>query len=71
MVPIAAIQANSELQTTRIDIVSFFIVVLPFSFEKRLLRKVEMTATRPVAIKRIEPFTPFGLNPHKLDVESP
>ena len=25
-----------------------------------------MTATRPVAIKRIEPFTPFGLNPHKM-----
>jgi hypothetical protein len=28
-----------------------------------LLRKVEMTATRPIAIAGIEPLTPFGLNP--------
>jgi hypothetical protein len=63
MVPLAAIKSNSELQITRIDIGSFFIGITSSFLEKYLLKKVETTATRPVAIKRIEPFTPFGLNP--------
>ena len=63
MVPIAEIVSNTELQTTRIDIAFFFIGVSPSSFENQLLRKVEMTATRPIAIAGIEPLTPFGLNP--------
>jgi len=62
MVPIAAIVSNNELQTKRTDIAFCFIIVLPFSFENHLLKKFEMTATRPITIKRIEPFTPFGLS---------
>ena len=63
MVPIAEIVSNTELQTTRIDIAFFFIGVSPSSFENQLLKKVEMTAMRPIAITGIEPLTPFGLNP--------
>ena len=63
MVPIAEIVSNTELETTRIDIAFFFIGVPPSFLENQLLKKVEMTATRPIAIMGIEPLTPFDLNP--------
>ena len=63
MVPTAAIYRSNAWAHIRINIVLCFIGVLSF-FTKLLClsKKLENATTRPITTKRIEPFTPFGLN---------